>query len=914
MKKEEMIEKMIEEQMTIDLENILPSLAQSLYGNDWRISIRELLQNCNDANIEARIADRNLQPPSLPIRLIPNRDEGTLTIQDEGIGMTLQEVTDYLATVGFGKKRERLEEISRDRKSADYDLIKNIVGKYGIGFLASFIIAKKVEVITKSRVVKDEPAQKCLFSGETKWYHIEHGEDMGPGTIIILHLKGEYKDPTGEIDLLNPAVLEEVVSKFGDLIPYPIYRCEKLDELGTLLNSIQAPWEKDHPMQGEFEDFFSRRFPNSNLPLVIEPFVFNMDQHKTEAKGVLYLPIAGSAVNNQLFVKRVFIKEEFAELLPEWASFVGVIVDCPELTPTLDRNNVIAHEQAFANLKLSLVDLIIEKLIEYAKTRRKTFGEILHAHLSHIQIALITDWESSEEGGEHFFRSLIDYMPFKVLSKNSPAGVYMTLSEYRKKHSQSLIPQKEDTEESTRARDPIFYIHEPYAHVQYETLIIKKNIPVISAHLEAERRLIKAYGGAFEKEVDVKNIRDVLDIYVDPVQVDQAPWECLINYYTELSGGPHTVKAASFEPASMPGVLVVTDIDKQQVEKIEQFMRGGASILTPQLKRQMEEEVKRLMKGDTAFIFYINTNNPLMNNIRRTITEEGRPPSLVTSLLEEVYHNSKIHANAASGVEEHIFEHRTMLLDSVLLDAKELNRLKGEHDKMLIEIKRLKSIEQDQKECIDVSSVPVTPESRYCATLLCDLTKSTWVLANIDFKDQRDIFNRYILEMKSIVEKHKGFFDKFTGDGLLAFFGLKKPDELNDAAERQICMDAKLCAAEITAMTDAFFGQGDVRNVLQRKGIPAPQSCISLAAGEVAFGRFGGTGTAVGIPIVQAARIEAHRDDESHRVFFKNTRIICTEQFLTDLGVGLGEVGNLLLEREFKIEGANPINVYKVPY
>lgn len=892
-------EKMIEEQMEISLENVLPSLAQSLYGNDWRISIRELLQNCNDANIEAQIFNRRLENTSLVIRIISNREQGTLTIQDEGIGMTLEEVKKYLATVGYGKKRQRLEEIKHDPKNVDYDLIKNIIGQFGIGFLASFIIANKVEVITKSRKSK-EPAQRCLFSGETKWYHERYQKEMEPGTIVTLYLKADYSK--GEVDLLNPSVLGEVISKFGDLIPYPIYRCDELNESGgDLLNTMKAPWEKGAVMQGELEEFFQRRFIKTDLPLVMDTFSFNKKEHGIEANGLIYVSSNENEANNQLFVKRLFVREHFSELLPKWATFAGVIIDCPDLIPTLDRNNVIAVHQTFAILKQSLVNLIIYKLTEYATRRQDTFNRILQAHLKRIQNALIDDFETSPKGNEHFFRSLINFMPFKVISQGSPHGVYMTLSEYRQKFSPSLISQRTSTISASRTaiKHPIYYLREPL----FQALVIKKNIPVIPAYTNLEYALIFTYGQAFDNEVEIMDIRNVEDLFL-PTRIDQAPWQVLINVYTQMPGGPETVKVTAFEPSSLPGILAVTEIDKKTAQKLEDYIRLGASVLSPQLKNLMEGEVSRIKEGKAAFSFFINSKNQLMEKIRKTISEEGKPSDLIINLLHEMYHNAMEHANVASGLEEHIFEIRTKLLENLLNYSKDSVRLQNELDGMLIELRQLQDFERDHQHCINISlDIPIEPETRYCVVFLSDLTKSTWVLANIDFKDRGDLFNRLILEMKKVVEKHGGFFDKFTGDGLLSFFGLVKPP-VDGGIMRKICMNAKVCATEIAAQTDAFFGQEDVRKVLDASGIPAPRSHIALTAGDVAFGRFGGAGTAVGIPVVQAARLVGNKD------FFTNNNIICSEKFIRDLGSNL--IPESLLKKDFSIEGSHHISVYRL--
>jgi class 3 adenylate cyclase len=295
---------------------------------------------------------------------------------------------------------------------------------------------------------------------------------------------------------------------------------------------------------------------------------------------------------------------------------------------------------------------------------------------------------------------------------------------------------------------------------------------------------------------------------------------------------------------------------------------------------------------------------------------------LAFDLLEEIYHNAQIYANFVSGAEEHIFSHRTKLLGKMLKDSKELLNLKHDYDSLKLEDERLRSrvdgfsteiqvlrsenekLLLNVEEFMDISKIPKVPEARYCAALIADLSKSTWVLASVDFKDRGDIFNRYIMHMKDIVVKHSGFFDKFTGDGLIALFGLEKPDGLDDNAKKQICMNAITCASEIAAATESFFKVGDVDKIIKKTGTRAPVSRISLSSGEIAFGRFGGCGTALGIPIVQAARIISKKE-----FFSEEKKIIYTEQFLNDLHLPVTQIPKSL-EQDFLIEGSFKINVY----
>ncbi len=214
--------------------------------------------------------------------------------------------------------------MSNNKQRAGHAELKGVIGQYGIGFLSTFIIAKKVEVITKSRFDLKATTQQCIFTGQTNWSHKVYNGDLKPGTKIILYLKDEYanterkdiKNSEDYIDLLDPQTLANAIVKFGDLLPYPIYVGEESTEDGKPLNRMIAPWEKEPESKKDYELFFERRFPYANPPIAVEKFAFNTNDHKVEASGIIYFynpfgSIQNPLVSNQLFVRRDVHPGEF---------------------------------------------------------------------------------------------------------------------------------------------------------------------------------------------------------------------------------------------------------------------------------------------------------------------------------------------------------------------------------------------------------------------------------------------------------------------------------------------------------------------------------------------------------------------------------------------------------------------------
>jgi len=349
----------------------------------------------------------------------------------------------------------------------DRSALDKIIGKYGIGFLASFIIADKVEVLSRSRADEAAGGIRALFTGETNWYWAKDST-AAPGTEFRLKLKRSVTDPTtgsqsAISDLLNVERLKKEVRRFGDLLPYPIFvHHAPMDVDGDLANVMKGPWEVDQFNVRTFIDYLKARHLDENEPLTAAAFSFQRETHKVAAHGLIYFPRKGaesgeSVAKVELTCQRIFITDNITSLLPDWATFVRVLVECPDLSPTLDRNDVIRYDPAFVALKQALGQRIIEILKHIAQSQTEIFSELRSDHRDRIYKALRSDFEQSERGKAIFFRSLVEYIPFTVIRLSAPEGESMTLRKYRDEITKRQPRQKA----SQPSVDKIYYLHDP---------------------------------------------------------------------------------------------------------------------------------------------------------------------------------------------------------------------------------------------------------------------------------------------------------------------------------------------------------------------------------------------------------------------------------------------------------------------
>lgn len=855
------------EKMEINLESILPSLAKNLYGDDWRIAIRELLQNCHDALAEAQL--RGLIAEGVAtIKIIPNPAEGTLTFEDNGIGMSAEGVREHLATVGAGSKRQQLERMSREGKG-DRELLDRLIGQYGIGFLSSFIIADRVEVLTRSLEKPDDkepPGVRALFTGETQWYSKE--DTSAPrGTRITLQLKKEpITDPvTGEEipiqELLNFERLKEEVRRFGDILPYPIHvHRSPEDPFGEACNTVVAPWEREGCSELDLLGFLRERHTLENEPLSPESFVFLRDSHGVEAHGILYFPrpashlrqAAESVARVELFCRRMFISHQMESLLPDWASFVGAVVECPDLTPILNRNDVIRHAPEFVALKNALGQAITTRIKDIARRHPQRFKELRDEHGQRLYAALLANFRDEKMGEESFFREVIAHLPFMVIDRSHPQGTPMTLCTYREE-------ARKRTQGGDEKFDRIFYLPNSTSIGQYRAMVLQKDLPVIEALHPVEPVLLDAYGKAYSAEVAVEEVSQILDLYVD--EVNQTPYEPLKQFLSSLDGGgPEEVRATRFSPAYVPAIaLVQKRADDAQAAMIERFVRDAGGVLKGKIRDVLRQEVEDARHGKVATTVLINENNPVIRAIRDHCANGNTLTGPVADVLHEIYHVARAYTDPRVAESEHYFDHRNKILDTVVRLDQTLKHAEEEQTRAKLRLQSLEGDRDTLRAQIEATALDQDANGelckRNCVLLVTDLRGSTRMVGFLDRNESTAILRDYAERVQRIVEDYGGRVEKFTGDGIFGTF------ELTQETCREAVQRAYEAAAQIQVSTNSFFNRSEVNDVLQAAGGIQIQGCRTvLHYGEVVSGNIAGSRALVGPQVVAAFRANAHKD------------------------------------------------------
>ncbi|MCF8036847.1 MAG: molecular chaperone HtpG [Desulfobacteraceae bacterium] len=380
-----------------EVKQLLNIIINSLYSNR-EIFLRELISNASDAmdkiSFQAQSDPDVLgEDTELKIKIIPDKENQTLTVSDNGLGMTREEVMENLGTIAKSGTAAFLEALEKSRK--EDGLSPELIGQFGVGFYSAFIVADRITVLT--RAAGEQTATKWESSGDGS-YTIEETEKPGRGTDVILQLSPKVQE---EEDYTQEWTIRRIVKRHSDFVRYPVVMDvereeQETDEQGQpvegaekktvvreeTLNSMKAIWAKNKSeiTEEEYNDFYSHISHDWNPPLT---WMHIKLEGVTEYTALLYIPANAPfdlyhperQHGVQLYSRRVFIMESCRELLPEYLRFIRGVVDAPDLNLNISRE-ILQQDALVRNIQKNLVKKILEKLEQMdAETYEKFYEE-----------------------------------------------------------------------------------------------------------------------------------------------------------------------------------------------------------------------------------------------------------------------------------------------------------------------------------------------------------------------------------------------------------------------------------------------------------------------------------------------------------------------------------------------------------
>lgn len=390
--------------ISIHTENIFPIIKKFLYS-DHEIFLRELVSNAVDATQKMRrlasIGEFNgeLGEPKVTVTL--DESAKTITVSDNGIGMTADEIKKYINQIAFSGAAEFVE------KYKDKGEDKQIIGHFGLGFYSAFMVAENVEIITKS-YREDTEAARWVCDGSTE-FEITSTVKKERGTDVVLHIAEDSNE------FLDKFRLQTILSKYGKFLPVPV----EFD--GKVINDTTPLWTKS-PAELKDEDylkFYKELYPMSETPLFW--IHLNVD-YPFNLTGILYFPKVKNELQYhkdkiQLYSRQVFITDEVKDVVPEFLMLLHGVIDSPDIPLNVSRSFL----QADSNVKkinTHITKKVADKLQELFKNDRKAFEEKFDDIGLFVKYGMIADEKFYDKAKEFGLLKNVD-------------GRYFTLNEYR---------------------------------------------------------------------------------------------------------------------------------------------------------------------------------------------------------------------------------------------------------------------------------------------------------------------------------------------------------------------------------------------------------------------------------------------------------------------------------------------------
>jgi molecular chaperone HtpG len=372
---------------------LLNLVIHSLYTHK-EIFLRELISNASDALDKIRFqsltnSDMLKKDEELAIRIKLDKNAKTITISDNGIGMSRQEVIDNIGTIARSGSKAFLEKLTGDQKADS-----NLIGKFGVGFYSVFMVASSVRIVTK-RAGSDEKATKWESSGESE-FAISEADKNDHGTDITVFLKGE------ESVYSEDWQIRSLIKKYSDFIAFPIYLPNDKGK-EEVINETKPLWKRapSECTDENYEQFFKHALGGFDAPLAT---VHTRAEGVLEYSSLLFIPPKGQFElfnferkhGVKLYVKRVFIMDDCKELIPEYLRFVKGVVDSEDLPLNVSRE-ILQHNPMVEKIKKALVGKLLANLKEMAETDPQKYKSFWTEFGAILKEGLHVDYESKDK-------------------------------------------------------------------------------------------------------------------------------------------------------------------------------------------------------------------------------------------------------------------------------------------------------------------------------------------------------------------------------------------------------------------------------------------------------------------------------------------------------------------------------------
>ncbi len=608
--------------INVSVENIFPLIKKFLYS-DHEIFLRELISNATDASLKLKHlsnlgeAKGDIGEPQIEIKI--DADNKTLHIIDQGIGMSAEEVEKYINQVAFSGAEEFLEQYKDS--AAD----SGIIGHFGLGFYSAFMVAEKVEIITKS--FKDEPAAHWSCDGSPE-YTLEAHDKTERGSEIILHIDEDSKE------FLEEARIKALLEKYNKFMPIPIKFGTKEETLplpedaaedakpetitvDNIINNPSPAWTKQ-PSELKEEDYSG--FYRELYPMQFEEPLFNIHlnvDYPFNLTGILYFPKLNNDLNLQkdkiqLYQNQVFVTDNVEGIVPEFLTLLRGVIDSPDIPLNVSRSYLQA-DGAVKKISNYITRKVADKLSSLFKKDREAFEQKWNDIKVVIEYGMLSE--------DKFFEKAEKFALYPTVG-----GAYYTLEEL-----------KEATKDSQTDKDG------------KQVILYTSNLDEQHAYIEAAKE--KGYQVVLLDSPIISHLIQKLETSNENLSFARVDGDAIENL---IKKDEATVSKLSEEEKEKLQPLIEEVIPKEkysiQLEALSSTQLPFV-LTQPEFMRRMKEMQQaggNAMFGQMPEMYnlVVNINHPLVEQILHTKTEKKR-----TRLIQQTLDLARLSQHLLKGEE-----------------------------------------------------------------------------------------------------------------------------------------------------------------------------------------------------------------------------------------------------------------------
>ncbi|TDQ30847.1 molecular chaperone HtpG [Zeaxanthinibacter enoshimensis] len=596
--------------INVSVENIFPLIKKFLYS-DHEIFLRELISNATDATLKLKhlttIGEASVEYGNPMIEVRIDKEGKKLHILDQGIGMTEEEVKKYINEVAFSGAEEFLDKYKDTAKDS------GIIGHFGLGFYSAFMVADKVEIITKS--FKDEPAVHWVCDGSPE-FSMEEAERSEHGTEIILHIA---EDST---EFLEEGRISELLRKYNKFMPIPIKfgtRTETLPkpegakeedeaptkEVDNIINNPEPAWTKK-PVdleEGDYKEFYRELYP-----MQFEEPLFHIHlnvDYPFNLTGILYFPKLTNDLNIQkdriqLYQNQVFVTDNVEGIVPEFLTMLRGVIDSPDIPLNVSRSYLQA-DGAVKKISSYITRKVADKLTSLFKDNREDFEKKWNDIKIVIEYGMLSEDKFFEKADKFALYPTVD-------------GEFFTLEELKEK----IKPNQTDKDEKL----VVLYASDKEAQHSYIKAAKAKGYEVLLLDSPIVPHLVQKLETTNEKlsfaRVDADHIDNLIkkeDAQISKLS-DEEKEKLKTAMEEVVSDKGYTIQMEAMDSEAAPFVITEPEF-MRRMKEMQQTGGGGMFGMG-----NMPE----------MYNLVVNTNHPLVSDILNTKTAKKRERLISQSL------------------------------------------------------------------------------------------------------------------------------------------------------------------------------------------------------------------------------------------------------------------------------------------